>query len=493
MSQSEKDQPNVLSHTVKAMRPAIQKCRDVAGGSETIKSKNTDYLPRHPKETWDNYSIRLSRPVFFNAFKRTVKGLTGLVFRRDPVLAEDVPSRIEALWENIDNRNTHGSVFLKTVFEDAVEAGHVYVMVDVPQVEGELNLAQQQALNIRPYWVHYRAEDVTNLRYEYINGQLTLTQITFEITSYEGDGEFGDKEVTYYRVYKREGDVVSWEKWSKNDKGDFIKEAGDTIVGVTEIPLAVVYGEQVGPFMSKPPLEDLADQNILHYQTNSDYHHAAHIANVPLPVVTGVGEDGKDITWGPNAALILPEGATAGWMETSGSALGHTRQMLQDIESRMATLGLNMLAREKRAAETATARRIDKAEADSALGGIARSLEDAAEILLGYTAQFMKERSGGSIEINKDYEDQQLTPQEIDVWSRLVANGQISLATMWKMLEQGEWLPPDWTEEEERMNLEADMGAFNDTQDKEGVQGDQPQDGQAIGDVQNQGGSRGST
>ena len=492
MTQEQKNTPNALSAAVKAMQPAIEKCRVLDGGWAALQASSTEYLPKHPEEKDSNYLIRLNRPVHFNAYTRSVDGLTGLVFRRDPVLAEDVGKDIEALWENIDYHGTHGAVFCKALFREALVAGRTYLMVDGPQVTREMSLGEEREMGLRPYWVHYRVDEERNREYAYVNGKLVLRRIVFEVTSYVPDGEFGDREESVWRVFRLDNDLetVRWEQWKKNDKEVYYKDAEGVLNNVTEIPIAVVYGRKLGPFMSKPPLEDLADQNLLFYQTSSDYHHAAHIANVPVPFLKGFDEDANKITWGPNATLIGPEGSDAKWLETSASALGHTRTMLEDIKGNMATLGLNMLAREKRAAETATARRIDKAEADSALGAIARSLEDAIELALGYTAQFLKSKSGGgSIEVNRDYEEQQLTPQEIQVYSQLVASGQLSLETMWKMLEAGEILPPDFDPELERVNLESDMGDFSDTQDKEGLQGNQPQDGQAPGDLQDQGGS----
>jgi len=221
----------------------------------------------------------------------------------------------------------------------------------------------------------------------------------------------------------------------------------------TEIPVSVCYGKRTGFMVSRPPLKDLADLNLLHYETNSDYHHAAHIANVPVPVVTGVSDDEK-LVIGPNAALMLPEGADAKYLETQGTALGHTRQMLQDIEANMATLGLNFLSRDPRSAETATAKKIGKSESDSALTSIARSCEDAVEEALQFHANYLKEKTGGSVEINKDYIDQRLDPAEFAEITRMRELGEISRETYWSLLFAGEMLPPDFNADDEQMKLD---------------------------------------
>lgn len=458
-----KDLPDYVSGTVSAMLPAVKWCRDVDAGHETIKDERTDYLPQHPKEEGANYEIRLNRPVFYEGFARTCDGLTGMVFRREPQLAEDVPAQIVEDWENIDQRGSHGAVFLSETFRDAMVGGHAVIFVDYPKAATTRTLAEEQALGLRPYWVRYQVEDVLNFRTTQVAGRTVLEQITLHEGTREPSGTFGEKKVDRYRVFQRTATGVVWETWERVE-GDTkqealqLKEAG-TLGNQAEIPASVVYGKRKGVLLSTPPLKGLADVNILHYQTNSDYHHAAHIANVPIPVISGADADTMVIS--PNKALIMPAPeAKAYYLETQGSALGHTRQMLQDIEARMATLGLGFLAQEKRAVETAEAKRIGKSEKDSALARMARSLEDAVEQALGYHARYRGLPEGGSCVINRDYEDLSLEPAEMAEWSKLVTMGQISLDTMWAKLQQGEMLPPDFDPELEKTRLDAAISAI---------------------------------
>jgi hypothetical protein len=434
----------------------------VAAGYDAIKAARTEYLKKHPKESAQSYEIRLSRPVLFNAFRRTVDGLVGMVFRRNPELADDVPAPITEHWGNIDNEGNHGDVFLKNVFSDAMIAGHAAILVDYPRVGGQVTLAEEKARNLRPYWVHVRLEDIVNFRTTRIDGQRVLEQVTIRTVTNEPDGEFGDEPVTRYTTYRR-GNVAepSQEqrigvRWSVELVGDDGEphptgEVG-VVANVTEIPLVPVYGRYTGVFESVPPLKDLADRNILHYQTTSDYFHAQHIACVPMLAIIGAQEDAS-IEVGPNTALELPKDAKAEWIETSGAALGHTRQMLQDLNGDMAVLGLSLLQGDKRAAETAEAKRLDKSEKDSALTTAARSLEDAVELLLGFHAQHMGLDAGGSVAVNRDFESQQMDPARIDAIARLVQQGDLSQDTLWQMLQEGEVLPDDFDPDVERERL----------------------------------------
>ena len=142
----EKDRPDYQSAAVQAMLPDLTLVRDVAAGQRRITERSTTYLPQHPKEDPANYRIRLNRPTFFNAFLRTLDGLVGMVFRTSPELGNDVPAEIGKHWENIDKEGNHGEVFLKTVFADAMDAGHCAVLVDHPKVQDPktVNLAVER-------------------------------------------------------------------------------------------------------------------------------------------------------------------------------------------------------------------------------------------------------------------------------------------------------------------------------------------------------------
>jgi hypothetical protein len=50
-----------------------------------------------------HYNYRLARAIFFNAVERTLHGLVGMVFRKEPKLGDDVPEAIRGR-EATDNR-----------------------------------------------------------------------------------------------------------------------------------------------------------------------------------------------------------------------------------------------------------------------------------------------------------------------------------------------------------------------------------------------------
>lgn len=442
--------------------------RDCEAGSRKIKQRRRAYLPQHPKEKQENYDIRLNRPSFFNSYARTTGGLTGMVFRRNPVLNDDVPEQMVEDWENIDYAGTHGDVFAKEVCHDMLVAGHAGILVDFPVVDRRLSRAQEARLGIRPFWVHVKKEDILSWRLRIVNGRVVLTQLVLREFVEQPTGAFGSETVERYRVLRKAIDntdtlegPVTFEVWEQRD-GKTVKTglAGE-IRGVDRIPFVDLYANKIGFLESKPPLIDLAYLALRYYQTNSDMLHAAHIANVPIPVLRGVAVD-QDFEFGPNTALNIADPAgDAHWMETTGAAIGQTKDLLDDMRTEMAVLGLGILERRPATGETATAKRIDRSEKDSQLSSAARSLEDGLERAFAFHAQFLgvadKNGDGGSIMLNKDFLELNLTPEQIRVYIDAVEKGALSIQTLWSILQEGNALPANFNQDEELARLAASV------------------------------------
>lgn len=461
----EKNSPATPGKAHERQKEAVEIVRDVYEGTLRMREKGAKYLPRFPKETTGDYERRRKKAVLYNATRRTVEGLTGMVFRKDPQLSEDVPSEIEEHTDNIDLAGRSLDVFARDFFEASLLDGHAHIFVDYQRTDDSeiRTLADEQQMGVRPYWVMLEKQDVLSWRTRSVNGRPVLTQLVWRETIVRPDGEFGEEEVTRYRVYQRvaaedegTGEVraaVEWQIWEEKEDGEVVPvESG--LMDIPVIPLATGYTNRTGFLESDPPLLDLALENVRHYQARSDRAHVLHFASVPIPFFSGVEMD--ELKWGPNHAISTEnEQAAAQILEPSGNGLEEGRLELQDIEQRMAALGLAMLQRDTRAAETAEARRIEKSETDSSLSAAARGLEGALEEALSYHALWMdrEDADGGSASVNRDFESQMLDPQMVTTLSGLVGRGQLSVETMWDILERGEILPDDFDPDMERDRL----------------------------------------
>ena len=350
--------------------------------------------------------------------------------------------KVEGLAENIDNGGSHWNVFAKEVFTDAVQDGHSFILVDMPPaLEEGATLADERLAGRRPYWVKYTADQAVNWRYSSYDGQQVLTQITFRECSYEPDGEYGEKEVIKYRVLS----PGVWSLWREvkatssvtGYTGEYILESSG-FTSLSEIPLAVIYSRKTGYLTSQPPLLDLALLNICHYQKYSDYSIYLHISSRPVLWFRGI--DPKNVeAIGPYSAFSVgPEGQVA-FAETTGAALEAARQDLLDLEKKMAALGLSIIAGKAPQPNTATEELLDNLQEESDLATAARSLKDGLERALYFTALYLDPgaKSGGSVEMGMTPEELTLSDQELQVYSNMVAQDQMSIETLVNIMDRG--------------------------------------------------------
>lgn len=461
----QKDLPSTPSKAAERQAKALTVVRDIECGPQHIKDMGPTYLPQAPGESVANYNNRLERSVFFNVFGHTAKGLTGFVFRKDPVLGDDVPVQIRGdenglggHWENIDNCGTHGDVFLREQLQDAMVAGHNAIFVEYPATGGTQTLAAEQS-EIRPYWIPIKKENILNWRTTVENGKTLPTQVVLLETSMVADGVFGEKEQKRYRVLFRDGPTVGFYLLEVTDRKTVVVVDKGLYPTQDEIPLAEVpTSGRKGLFESDPPLLDLAFLNLAHYRQWSDYDTSIHKTCVPIWVTIGENtfdeESGKKEILGASTGKALPMGADAKWVAHDGAALDACKQSLDDLKNDMAAVGMAMMASEKRAAETEKSKQISKAGTDSLLAITARGLQDGAEKALYFHARYLGLDDGGSIAINRDFESILMQADVMQAYAALVAAGFPKDVAV-RMLQIGGRVPEDADPEEVAMEWDA--------------------------------------
>lgn len=477
-----KNRADTRSPAANAIAQPLKMMHDLWGGTPTMRAGREAYLPRSEAESLSDYDNRLRRAEFFNALRQTIEGYAGMVFRRDPQLADDISPTFQDHWENIDNAGTHGAVFAQQVFLAGVRDGGAVILVDYPDVPSGLTLAQEREQGLRPYWVQYDAKRIVSSRVAWLSGIKTLTQLVLEECATEPDGDFGEREVVRFRVFRlvdagvammremeqagvtpdpevaaqEQGHRVVWELWqyTSDDRKELTQVASGVVRNQTRIPAVhFAAGETIAWGFARPRLEDLAYTNIAHYQVKSDHRFSLHKASVPILVMKGRDRSESQVVVGPNMGIDVSVEGDVKYVEHAGSALNASRTEIQDLEAQMATQGLSLLQRETRAAETAQAKRIDKSAQDSTLAKIARALQDALEQAIEFHAAYLGEEPG-SVAVNMDFEALTFDPAFISALSNLQLGNQISLETLWEMLAAGDILPDtfDAAKEQERID-----------------------------------------
>jgi len=387
--------------------------RTLMGGTKAMRMASIAYLPQEKAETDSQYKIRLNRTTLFNAFKKTVKDMTGKVFNKEITLGKDVPEQLATIAENVDNAGRHLNVFARDAFYDSMPTGIGYILTEMPPklekgsgVNGEVTLADEQKANRRPYLCFIAAEDLIGWIIEVINGQVTLTQARIREFATVDDGPFHKVKIPQIRVLT----PGRWETWREAttgpDKGKwFMHEFGET--SLTYIPLAPIYINRSGFFTGEPPLEDLADLNVAHWQSQSDQRNILHVARVPILFLKGFQE--KDtVEIGANSAIRASDkDADVKWVEHNGAAIEAGDKDIKNLEFQMQTQGLQLLIPQP-GGKSATGEVHDDIKENSSLAMMARALQDAIELSFGFMADYLKiagdkTKKGGSVIVNTDF------------------------------------------------------------------------------------------
>jgi hypothetical protein len=334
--------------------------------------------------------------------------------------------------------------------------GISYIMVDAPRRTEGVTKAQAQTMNLRPYMVHLRAEDVLGWKAETVANLTKLVQLRIAETFTEADpkDEFNDKTGEQVRVMDLIGKQVKTRIFRKGQRDEWaVHEEFTTESG--EITVVPFYANRTGFFTGEPILDDLADINIAHWQSQSDQRNILHYARVPI--LFGAGVEGDAITIGSNTAVMASDAsAKLEWVEHSGKAIESGRQDLKDLEFQMETFGLQLLTA-RPGAQSATGEALDANKGTSILAMTADQMQDAIEQALIWMGQY-----GGlgeidaTAQVNKDFGVTLMSAQDVSALLNAVTAGNLSRTTFIEELARRGVIRSDVDPDEEFARIEAD-------------------------------------
>ena len=135
----------VLS-AVADMLPSYEKVRDCVAGEAAIKRKREKYLPmpdpldksEYNRSRYDQYLFRAS---FLNATGRTLRGLVGLVFDKDP--AVQAPDALKPVLVDASGSGVPLDQQASTALADNLTVGRGGLLPDYPRTQGPTTVADQ--------------------------------------------------------------------------------------------------------------------------------------------------------------------------------------------------------------------------------------------------------------------------------------------------------------------------------------------------------------
>lgn len=448
-----------------AMLAATAKGRALMGGTAAMRRAGRKFLPQFESESEAAYNARRDSSWLFNGYRKTVRDMTGRVFDR-PVQIVEGPPAMQEWAQDIDLAGRDLSTFARSVFEDALSGpGLSWVMVDAPRRDGVVTRAQAQARNLRPYLVHLSIEDVIGWRVGVIDSVPVLTQLRIMEHVIEPDptDEFGEVKVDQVRAMDLEGPGggVRVRVWRKPEMSDAWVVVDEFATGLGEITVAPFYAQRMGFWHSEPVLDDLADVNVAHWQSQSDQRNILHFARVPILFAAGHDpEDGQLTISAGMATATRDPAATLRWVEHSGAAIAAGRQDLKDLEFQMETHGLQMLV-QRGGGQSATGEALDAAKETSHLAMMADSLRDTLERALSWALDYAG--AGGvdvEVDVNDDFGADVMGAQEVAVLLQAVQTGNLSRETFLREMARRGMVRADLDVEEEAERIAATAPAL---------------------------------
>ena len=438
------ESPFVRSLDVIAMMADWQVMAAVTRGTNYIRDLSETYLPQEPREDEDAYTTRVDRSVLSPYTSRLIETAAGAILRK-PIHIEGDQYWLD-LSENIDGLGSNINEYARRALVSSLTYGHSAILVDYPAAMGARNLAEERAQGRRPYFIHVDAPQIWGWRQASTMPGSPLTQVRIHEYTTRPLNDFGEEQIEQMRViYPGRYDLYTLGE----DVVEFTQTGGYSL---DEIPLVPIYSNRRGMLRSQPPLLDIANLNITHYQRQADLIHALHIAAMPTLVLEGWDDTTGSATMGVNYAIAMQPGNKAYYVQADATSFDAQMAELQSLEQQMSTLGVTKLFGQKFVAESAEAKRIDQAQSNSVLSIISQELESALNQAFTFAAQYVGVEPP-EIHIDRDFDYYRLIGQDVSVLAQLNQMGKISDAMLLEILRRGEILP-------DTTNIESELEAM---------------------------------
>ena len=427
----------------------------VTNGTEYLRENSETFLPLEPREDYSAYLARVNRAVFSPYTQRLIRAAAGLILRK-PISIVGDPYWTEVFNKNVDGCGSDVDEYARRQAICALTYGHCHTLVDFPAPTDARTLAEERALNRRPYWIEIEPKNIYGWRLDRDSNYGSLTQVRIAEKAVVPDGDFGEKvydqvrviEPGRYRVYRQDeqekqlqGSAAypnSYDQTTTAGGQYEIVEQG--VFGLEGIPLVTVYANKIETMCSRPPLLDIAYLNLAHFQRQADLIHSLHIASQPMLVMEGWDDQTKDMAISVNYAMATQPGNKVYYVEPASSAFEAQSAEVQELQQQMSSLGISTLSQQKYVAESADARRLDRIDTNSMLAMVSMDLESGLQKSYNLAANYLGIEPP-EVKISRDFDLQRLIGQDITAMGQLFENEVIDRNEFREMLVQGEILP----------------------------------------------------
>lgn len=366
----------------------------------TLISRGAYVPPLSLEQSYSDYYAYLNRGEYDNWVELSINGFRGLIIGKGVGL-ESIP---EYMLEDCDLEGTPLEEKIEDTLTETLAIGRAGWLVDRPDVAPGTSQAEAERQAARPFIVAYKAEDIIYWRHERIGNVWKLAELVLREVVEDEDGK---PDYRYRQLLIENGAYVSF-VWSRKKVGDEYARDSGTIPLMNNEPLSEIpfyffdaHGGKADP--QKPPVESLVLLALAHWQSSVDLRHGAFSVSLPTLGLYGFPEDYIPTMGGLNFVSNTNAEAHGEYIELTGQGLDPLRNIIKDIEERIAKFGGRMLADEKKDAEAAETVRLRASGEVATLADIARSMARIAGQALSFANQWAGLSTEASVTLQTDY------------------------------------------------------------------------------------------
>lgn len=432
-----------------AAKKEWQLMQDAVAGEEVIKSSGETYLSKtagmieaekqgdSTGAIYKGYKCRAQYPLWVQDSLRT---MIGLVSKLQPDTSIDKNALMKGLIENATNDGFSLKDLFVRVVGQVLEFGRCGLLVDVDA-------------NGKPYFALYDALSITNWKENSVDGRKDLNLVVLEEQHDNGEDKYSHSTKTVYRVLSLDGGSLSVELID----GDSVEDKTPTLGGhnLSFTPFVFVGAINNSPDVGTIPLLTMAKAALKYYQLSADYFQSLHHTAHPQPYITGLNDDADISITGVMAAWLLPQGATCGYLETTGVGIDKTKAEMDAQKNTALEAGAKVI--DTGSQESGEARRLRQSDQHASLYSIVMCAAAAIEQAIKYAAEWLK--------LNPDDYTFTVKPEfssdvaDINIAKQLQESavmGKVSFSTYWNYLLTGKLPEHDYETERELIESEND-------------------------------------
>ena len=275
-------------------------------GKKIDSTSNTGNLFMHPRERSQDYQRRLNMSYYYNFCAPILDIYSNHLFK-NPVIEEfeELEGTLEEVGDDIDRTGSSIAEFRKELSNMCQLYGHMFVIVDSPNIPTENIVTLQDQINERafPYLTMHAPQNILNWSLdEYGNPYWVLVRETYDGNKDVATFDPRKRHVIQYRLWTRE-------MWALYD--DSYVQIADGIHGLGVVPIVCAFdkkSKKVRNFLGVSTLADIAFIARDIYNSCSELKQILRDQTFAFLAINGSANEYSELEIGIGKGLLYPEG-----------------------------------------------------------------------------------------------------------------------------------------------------------------------------------------